>query len=91
MIKAGTINPLNVHNLRKVQHCPPHFIKVPFDLRAQERKIIDWVEENLEGRYHFAPYYEDKARAGVSVRYYVAFENHNEASYFALYLNLINS
>jgi len=89
MIKAGTINPLNVFALRKVAHCPLHFEKVYFDLRVDLSDIINWIEENLEGRYHIGQHYKESS-GGNSLQYIAAFEHHAEASYFAIMQYQIN-
>jgi hypothetical protein len=52
MLKYGEVNPLNVFGLRRLDHCPPHFTKIHFDLRTSFKDITDWVFENLEGRFY---------------------------------------
>ena len=47
MLKHGEPNPLNVHQLRRVNHCPPHFEQVMFEPYATEKQITDWLYENL--------------------------------------------
>lgn len=82
-------NPLNVHNLRKLKHCPPHFEQVIFDLYTNESKIINWIYDNLDKRF-YAGYHDVKADGKVIRSYRVAFENHSEASHFSLLLSEIN-
>ena len=52
MLKHGEPNPLNVFGLRKLDHCPPHFERVVFDIKTSEKQITDWIHENLSGRFY---------------------------------------
>jgi len=92
MLKYGEINPLNVVGLRRLDHCPPHFEKVHFDLRTNEKNISDWVYENLSGRFWFGDSYvqdfENKNVYGLSKC--IGFEIKNESSYFILMLDSVN-
>ena len=90
MLKHGEVNPLNVFGLREVQsNCPPHFVRVPFDLRTNEKKIKDWIWEHLDGRFWMGDYYYTDG-ATVQSQKCAAFEIHSEASYFSLLLDQIN-
>lgn len=90
MLKHGEINPLSVFGLRQMEHCPPHFARVPFNLATSEKKITDWIWENLEGRFWIGDsYYTDEK--STAMQKCVAFEEHGEASYFSLFLDKINS
>ena len=91
MLKYGEINPLNVHGLRQVDHCPPHFSKVPFESRVPDKEITDWIWENLEGRFFLGDGYEESQANSVSAFKLAAFEIAGEASFFALNLSQINS
>jgi hypothetical protein len=52
MLRDGEANPLTVHGLRELDRCPPHFIKVQFELKTSHpKKITDWIWENFEGRF----------------------------------------
>lgn len=84
------INPLNVFGLRRVEHCPPHFERVTFDLRVPERDIANWIYANLDGRFYFGEHYYIDDQERVQKTWQVAFEAHSEASYFALFLDQIN-
>ena len=75
--------------MRKVEHCPPHFTTVLFDLSAQEKTITDWVWENLEGRFYMGDHYTQREEQMIMQKC-VAFELEGEASYFALILDTIN-
>ena len=84
------INPLNVFGLRRVEHCPPHFEIVVFDLRVPEQNITNWIYENLTSRFYFGEhYYLDDANR-IQKSYKAGFELHSEASYFGLFLDQIN-
>lgn len=90
MLKYGEVNPLNVWGLRQLEHCPPHFVKVNFDLQCNFKKITDWIVENLEGRFYAGDSYsEDNQR--IQMHKCVAFEIPGEASYFALILDKLNT
>ena len=89
MLKYGEPNPLNVFGLRKLEHCPPHFVEVKFDLYDNFKSITDWVYENLEGRFYAGDAYAviDKK---IHMSKCIAFENPSEATYFSLFLDKIN-
>jgi len=91
MIKTFQVNPLNVHNQRVLEFCPPHFYVVDFDLSCSAKKISDWIYENLSGRFYFGEvivYDQQKSLTNIQRR--AAFEIHSEATYFALVLNELN-
>lgn len=88
-MKLQTVNPLNLFNLRRVEHCPPHFYGVDFDLYGNDKKIADWIYEHLSGRFFLGDVWSAKAdRRQICKR--AAFEIHGEATYFAIQLNDIN-
>lgn len=89
MIKHGEANPLNVHGLRQVDHCPPHFTPVMFDLYVNEKDIIDWLYENLSGRFYIGQT-DIEDNNTVVRKNKVAFEIPGEASYFSMMLPQIN-
>jgi hypothetical protein len=90
MLKHNEPNPLNVHGLRQLSHCPPHFTPVIFDLAVQDKDLVDWLYENLEGRF-YSGQIDVKQESGVIARQYcIAFELASEASYFALFLPQLN-
>ena len=84
------INPLNVHNLRRVEHCPPHFYRVIFDLSTDEKRITDWVYHNLTGRFYFGDYFSVSDTGHKTMSKLLGFENHSEATYFGLFIDQIN-
>jgi hypothetical protein len=90
MIKYGEVNPLNVHGLRRLTHCPPHFTRVSFTIRTSEKIISDWIYENLAGRFWFDDYYTTGEKGDISFNKCVGFELGSEASYFSMFLDKIN-
>jgi len=92
MLKYGEVNPLNVFGLRQLDHCPPHFTKVQFDLRCNVKKITDWVNENCDGRFFAGDaYVENPENKHIAMQQCVAFEIPGEASHFALILDKLNT
>ena len=88
-LRNGEANPLTVHGLRELARCPPHFVKVQFDLRGQTKIVTDWIWENLEGRFWFGDWYYI-SESGTSVMdSCAAFEIPGEASMFSLCLDQI--
>lgn len=93
MLKHGEINPLDVFGLRQLDHCPPHFEIVEFSLRTSIKSITDWIYENLSGRFYIGDYFtiaENSQVGKKEMTKIVAFELHEEASYFGLFLPSIN-
>jgi hypothetical protein len=93
MLKHGEANPLNVHQLRRVHHCPPHFEQVVFEPYATEKQVTDWLYENLEGRFYVGNIDVARTPGGKPIdrNLLVAFELPSEASYFSLILPTINT
>jgi len=85
MLKYGIVNPLNVHGLRKLDYCPPHFERFYFDLKTNEKHIVIWVLENLEGRFFIGDMALD-----THIKKCIAFEIASEKMIFALQLDIIN-
>jgi len=67
MIKHGEPNPLNVFGLRQLDHNPPHFTNVPFELKASNKQITDWIWENLEGRFWFGDHYQTDTDGSIQI------------------------
>jgi hypothetical protein len=91
MIKHGEPNPLNIFGLRQLSHNPPHFQKVVFELQTHEETILNWIYENLEGRFYIGS--EDVVvdhDIKLVRRHCVSFESPGEASYFGLCLSQFN-
>ena len=84
------INPLDVFGLRQLDYCPPHFHIVKFDLRTGAKDIENWIYENLSGRFYMGNYIAVDSDRTMSLQKIVAFELHEEASYFGLFLPTIN-
>jgi hypothetical protein len=90
VLKHNEVNPLAVFGLRRVDHCPPHFSPVRFDIKVQEKIITDWIWENLDGRFYFGEYYYEDPNGSFNSQKMAAFEEPGEASYFALILDTVN-
>ena len=96
MLKHGEVNPLNVHGLRRLEHCAPHFEKVFFESNSWDRNILNWIYENLEGRFFLGEHHVQEDGYLFSQKGYLfsrkcaAFERHSEASYFTLMLDTFN-
>ncbi|HET8688710.1 MAG TPA: hypothetical protein VFM18_19005 [Methanosarcina sp.] len=91
MLKYREVNPLAVFGLRELEHCPPHFIRVGFDLRTDEKNITDWVWSNLDGRFWYGDWYSKAENDRVVMQKCIAFEEPGEASMFCLILDQINT
>ena len=90
MLKHNEANPLAVFGLRELEHCPPHFIQVEFELKTTEKAITDWIWSNLDGRFWFGDWYYKDENTNVNFHKCAAFETAGEASMFALVLDQIN-
>ena len=91
MLKHGEVNPLNVHQLRRVSHCPPHFERVIFEPYITKKQVTDWLYENLEGRFYVGDIDVERTPSKpIDRNLLVAFEQPREASYFSLILPTIN-
>lgn len=82
-------NPLNIFELRRVDHCPPHFFTVDFHITVGEKKISDWIWANLAGRFYLGETFVFRSGSSILLKR-SAFEIHSEASYFGLLLPEIN-
>jgi hypothetical protein len=90
MLKYGEVNPLAVFGLRELEHCPPHFTTVDFQLRCNIKNISDWIWANLSGRFWIGDYFYKDENNLVQTTRRAAFESPGEASMFALILDQIN-
>lgn len=85
------VNPLNLFNLRRVEHCPPHFYAVDFAIATKDKRISDWIYEHLTGRFFLGDTWSvDAESRSRQIVKRAAFEIHGEATLFALQLNEIN-
>lgn len=91
MLRNLEANPLTVHGLREVDHCPPHFVQVRFDLRQSYKHISDWIWENFEGRFWLGDLYYLTETGSHSMSACAAFEIPGEASMFSLCLDQIQN
>ena len=90
MLRYGEVNPPAVFGLRRVDHCPPHFTAVDFDLRSTDKNISDWIYTHLEGRFFLGDRYSKTDAGSITMNKCASFELPGEASYFALQLDQIN-
>lgn len=90
MLKYCEANPLAVFGLREMDHRPPHFVPVEFEIRTHDKMIKDWIWTNLEGRFYYGDWYSKTSAGGVDCSKCAAFELAGEASMFALILDTIN-
>jgi hypothetical protein len=89
MLKHNEINPLTVFGLRRMNHCPPHFTSVTFDIHTDDKKITDWIWENVTGRFYYGDFYIENSNGSITMQKQAAFEIAGEASYFGLVLDTI--
>lgn len=78
-------NPLNVKNIRQLQHCPDYFTSVDFEIKSTPEQIRSWIYENLSGRFFLGPWVVNKD-SKFSLMHRAAFEIPSEAGYFCLIL-----
>lgn len=91
MLKHNEVNPLNVFGLRRLEHCPPHFETLCFDLKTQEKNLTDWIYENLTSRFFLGDTYIINPENGnLILCHKVGFEDASELSYFGMFLDTIN-
>lgn len=90
MLKYGEPNPLAVFGLRELDHCPPHFTTLDFELKTTEKNISDWIWSNLSGRFYYSDHYHKNSEGVLNMCKRVGFEIPGEASMFALMLDQIN-
>jgi hypothetical protein len=62
--------------MRRLEFLPPHFAKLPFDLKANERTVADWIYENLDGRFYLG---QGVNNDGAGLCEVAAFEDHCNA------------
>lgn len=91
MLRTGEVNPLNVHGIRRVDYCPPHFTSVEFDLATDEKAISDWIFTHLTGRFFYGDHVSIDSQGRRSMSKKVAFEIGSEASYFGLFIDQVNT
>jgi hypothetical protein len=91
MLKHGEVNPLDVFDLRRLNHCPYHFETIVFDLNTTEKVITDWIYEHLLGRFYLGDsIHWNPMLHQYSMEKTAGFEKPSEASYFGLFLPNIN-
>jgi hypothetical protein len=93
MLKHNEVNPLTVFGLRRVEHCPPHFTTLQFNVYTSDKIITDWIWEHLTGRFYYGDYFFNNVKGSNSVdmQKRVGFEIPGEASYFSLILDTLQT
>lgn len=77
--------------MRRMNHCPPHFSPVSFELRVNEKDILDWIYTNSDSRFYFGDMYHYDSNKKIGFSKVAAFESPGETSFFALMLDVINT
>lgn len=90
MIKFGEPNPLNVFEMRRLDFCSPHLERVNFDAKVHDKILIDWIYENLSGRFYYNDELVEMPNGLVTAQKCAAFEIHSEASFFCFALENLN-
>lgn len=72
-------------------HMPPHFEPIMFDTKVTDKVVLDWIWENLDGRFYFGDHYYATPGGSITMQKVIAFEEKSEASYFGLMLSTINN
>lgn len=83
-------NLLNLFDLRRLNHYPPHFYAVDFDLSTNEKVISDWIWLHLSGRFYLGDIFIKNESGNKTFRKRAAFEIHGEGTLFAINLNDLN-
>lgn len=89
MLRNGEANPLTVHGLREMGHCPPHFVQVLFEIKVSQKSVQDWIWENFEGRFWIGDWFYVNDTGSAAMTTCAAFEIPGEASMFTLMLDQI--
>jgi hypothetical protein len=50
-LSRGRVNPLNVLNMRRLKHIPPHFARMTTRNVSNIDAIDGWIYQNLDSRY----------------------------------------
>lgn len=84
------INPIAAANKRECEFIPLHFIIVKLPVSWASKPYKTWIAKNLNGRYFVG---EDLSGMGefATLNFVAAFENKEEATYFALMMHSIVS
>jgi hypothetical protein len=82
-----SINPLNIHKVRRAVFCPPYFESMTLPSRVgggRSASINSWIHTNLSGRYFLGAAITVDDNSSIVTVQYVAFENPSELSLFML-------
>jgi len=90
-LKRGTINPLNVFNLRKLNWMPKHFSKASVVHFIDIKELENWIEYNLESRYFLkkSVFITDKNR--FSEHLIIGVEDPKELTYLMIGCSLLHN
>jgi hypothetical protein len=90
MLSTGEVNPLAVWGVRRLYHCPPHFvvIKLSPNTQSKEKLMSDWIWVNFTGRFYLGPGWdllsENEGSPNVTQLTFAGFEIPGEAMLFSL-------
>lgn len=90
MIRTGEANPLAVFGLRRLEHCPPHFVQVRWRAVGPLKSVSDWIWENLDGRFYLDSDNAKDDENSYDFFFCAGFEIAAEATHFSLCLDQIN-
>lgn len=84
-LKNGIPNPLTYFKMRRVSYPSPHFEY--FKLQSNQKnikKIIEWVELNLNSRYYIGQGISLDNSNSIVYNTHIGFENEKELSFFLI-------
>lgn len=86
-IDVDKINPMDWHGTKLVPFIPPHFVKVKFEFSHDRKRVLDWVQENVSGRFGFEEIIDPDERHTfiVNEKYHIGFENPADATMFTMF------
>jgi hypothetical protein len=82
-----SINPLNIHKVRRAVFCPPYFESMTLSLgyrHSGSTAMHNWIHTNMSGRYFIGDVITVDDNSTVITLRHVAFENPSELSLFML-------
>jgi hypothetical protein len=83
-MKHLEINALDVLEKRKLDFLPPHLTAISISAPSyNSRQIVEWITENLKGRYYFGPTLV-LDNGSLRAQEVVAFEDPKEYTMFLL-------
>jgi hypothetical protein len=83
-----SINPLNIHNVRRAVFCPPYFESMTLPTKDRYSRttaaINSWIYTHLTGRYFVGKEISVDDNSSIVIVEFIAFENPSELSLFML-------